>query len=184
MLLEKDQLRFESKSHLDPTKNDNLILLQISSPKESQLSESLHKLTGGRLSVLNETSALLTQLKQCQQSTIVIDMFNKSLEDQDKLLNEISQLKHIHSVYIRGTPPEDDDARQNFFSKYPFIRAMFENEQSLIAQWAMDTANEYKKIGDMYIRKGEKEKAQLRFSQGVALYKSLSEFLNGKRHLK
>ena len=29
----------------------------------------------------------------------------------------------------------------------------------------MNTANEYKKIGDMYIKEGEKEKARLRFSR-------------------
>ena len=42
------------------------------------------------------------------------------------------RLKHVHSVYIRGTPPQDDDDREKFFSKYPIIKAMFENEQSLI----------------------------------------------------
>jgi hypothetical protein len=111
-------------------------------------------------------------------------MFNKSWKDLDQLLNEISQLRHIHSVYIGGTPPEDDNDRQYFFSKYPIIKAISENEQSLIVQWAMDTANEYKKIGDMYIKKGEKEKAHFHFSQGVTLYKRLSEFLKERKELK
>ncbi len=45
----------------------------------------------------------------------------------------------------------------------------------------MDTANEYKKIGDMYIAKGETDKAQVCFAQGIALYKRLSSFLHEKR---
>ena len=109
-------------------------------------------------------------------------MFDMSFEDQDHLLNQLSPLKHIRSVYIRGTPPENDGDRQDFFSKYPTIRAMFENEQSLAVQWTMDTANEYKKTVDMCIRRGEKDKAQQCFAQGVALYKHLSTFLHEKRH--
>ncbi len=105
---------------------------------------------------MNKTSACLTHLKQTKQTTLVIDMFNMSLKDQDHVLNELSQLEHIHSIYIQGTSPEHDDDRQYFFSK----------------------------IGDMYIEKGNKDKAQAYFSQGVALYKRLSTFLNEKRHDK
>jgi hypothetical protein len=165
----------------DPTQHDNLILLQISTPNESQLPARFNQLNDGHLSVLNKSSAWLTQLKQTKPTTLIIDMFNMSLKEQDDLLNELSQLKHIHSLYIRGTPPEHDDDREYFFSKYPMIKAMFANEQSLVVQWAMDTANEYRKIGDMYIAKGEKDKAQVVFAQGIALYKRLSSFLHEKR---
>jgi hypothetical protein len=171
-----EKLYLLAKDRVEPTKNDNLILLQI-----SQLSESLQQLTNNHLSILNESNALLEQIKQHIPTTIVIDMLNKSWKDLDQLLDEISKTKHVHSVYIRGTPPKDDDDREKFFSKYPIIKAMFENEQSLIVHWAMDTANEYKKIGDMHIKEGEKEKARLRFSEGVAMYKRLSAFLNERK---
>ncbi len=132
---------------------------------------------------MNKTNAWLTQLKQTKQTTLFIDMSNISLKDQDDLLDDLAKLQHIHSVYIRGTPPECDEDRTYFFSKYPIIKAMSENEQNLVVQWAMDTANDYKKIGDMYIKKGDREKAQACFTQSVALYKRLSTFLNEKRHI-
>jgi hypothetical protein len=97
---------------------------------------------------LNKINAWLTQLKQ---TTLFIDMSNISLKDQDDLLDDLAKLQHIRSVYIRETPPECDEDRTYFFSKYP--KAMSENEQNLVVQWAMDTANEYKKIDDMYIKK-------------------------------
>ena len=131
---------------------------------------------------MNESNALLTQIKQQLPTTIVIDVLNRPWKDLDQLLDEISKAKHVHSVYIRGTPPQNEEDREKFFSKHPIIKAMFENEQSLIVQWAMNTANEYKKIGDMHIKEGDKEKARLRFSEGVALYKRLSSFLNERKH--
>jgi len=178
LFLENDQTEIESQFLLDPTKNNNIILFQISPSNESQLFASLNKLNDGHLSVLNKTNAWLTQLKQTK---LVIDMSNISLKDQDDLLDNLAKLQHIRSVYIRATPPDCDEDRTYFFSKYPMIKVMSENEQNLVVQWAMDTANEYKKIGDMYIEKGNKDKAQAYFSQGVALYKRLSTFLNEKR---
>ncbi|CAF4863522.1 unnamed protein product, partial [Rotaria socialis] len=42
---------------------------------------------------------------------------------------------------------------------------MFENEQRLMVQWAIDTANEYKTMGDVYLENGDKENGRKCFEQ-------------------
>jgi ElaB/YqjD/DUF883 family membrane-anchored ribosome-binding protein len=181
---ENSLIEIESQILVDPIENINLILLQLSTPIQSQLSHFLNKFNDVNLSLLNKTNDWLTQLKQTKQFTLFIDTSNISFKDQDDLLNDISKLEHVHSVYIQGIPPNLDVDRKSFFSKYPIIKAMAENEQPLIVQWVTDTANEYRKTGDIYIEKGDKDKAQACFIKGVALYNRLSSFLNEQKHIK
>jgi hypothetical protein len=79
---------------------------------------------------------------------------------------------------------DDDDERNSVFRRYPKIKAMFENEQRLMVQWTIDTANEYKNAGDIYVERGDKDRGRQCFEQGISLYKGLSIFLNEKRRVR
>ena len=166
----------------DQTENVDVILLEISPSNESELSGGLSKLAIDHVFVMQKIGNWLTRLEEFEQSTLIVDMFGLSLTEQDEQLTDICEQTDIRSIYIRGIPPHIDDQRENFFSKYPMIRAMFENEKSLLAQWAMDTASEYKRIGDRYIDKDDKDLARQYFTKGVSLYKRLSTYLHEKKN--
>ena len=48
----------------------------------------------------------------------------------------------------------------------------------------MDTANEYRNIGDTLVESGDKDKAKLCFLKGIGLYENLSGFLQEKKAAK
>ena len=167
---------------LNQIKTTNVILLEMLTSNGSDLSTGLQKLIEGRYYSIDRSSNWLSELKQSeQQSALIVDMFGSSLKEQDKQLTDICEQTEIRSIYIRGIPPDTDTDRQDFFFKYPMIKAMFANEKSLLAQWALDTANEYKRIGDRYIAQGDKDLAQQYFTKGVTLYKRLSTYLQEKK---
>jgi hypothetical protein len=136
------------------------------------------------LEIIDQNEDCQTKLLSSEQATIFIDLFDTSLNEQNCLLDNISQLNNVYFIYIRGTPSEDDNERADFFRRYSKIKGIFDNEQRLIVQWAIDTANEYKKTGDMYVTNSEKDKGRQCFEQGILLYKRLSVFLNEKRRIR
>src|SRR5262249_7434711 len=145
---------------LDPTKNNDLILLQLSSNLQSQLLPILNQLTDHGLEIFNQNEDCLDKLTTSEQVTIFIDLFDASLNEQNCLLENISELNNVYFIYIRGSTSENDNERAEFFRRYSKIKAIFENEQRLMVQWAIDTANEYKKTGDNYVKNDEKDKGR------------------------
>jgi hypothetical protein len=175
----------ESRIFLDPTKDNHLVVLQLSSTVQSQLAAILNQLTDHHFELFNEKEDCLNQLKHSEQATIFIDISDISTDEQNRLLDNISELDNVYFIYIRGMiSNDDDDERNNFFRRYPKIKAMFENEQRLMVQWAMDTANEYKNAGDIYVERGDKDRGRQCFEQGISLYKRLSIFLDEKRRVR
>lgn len=159
--------------------SDTLVLVQLSTPRiDSQLCANLKKLHTGELILMDGTSDWLTQILRNEPETLVIDMNSKLIQEQDELLNQLSNLKQTRSIYIQGNLPENDNDCVPLFTKYPFIKAIFDNEQRLIVQWAMDTVNEHRKLGDTLIQNGNDDKARASFVEGIELYKRLSSFLN------
>jgi len=175
----------ESRLFLDPTKDNHLLVLQLSSTVQSQLAAILNQLTDHHFELFNEKEDCLNQLKRSEQATIFIDISDISSDEQNRLLDNISELDNVYFIYIRGMMlQDDDDERSNFFRRYPKIKAMFENEQRLMVQWTIDTANEYKNAGDIYVERGDKDRGRQCFEQGISLYKGLSIFLNEKRRVR
>jgi hypothetical protein len=169
---------------LDPTKNNYLVLLQLSPFLQSELLTILNQLTDHAVQIFNQKDNCFNELQCSEQTTIFIDLFDTSLNEQIRFLDNISQLDNVYFIYIRGIPSEDDTERADFFKRYSKIKAVFDNEQRLMVQWAIDTANEYKKTGDIYVKNGEKDKGRKCFEQGITLYKCLSVFLNKKRDVR
>lgn len=131
---------------------------------------------------MDKTNTWLSDLQKPEhQSTLIINMSGLTLTEQEQHLTDIFEQTNIRSIYVRGSPPEGNDARHQFFFKYPIIKSMCESEQSLLVQWALDTANQYKRIGDGYIKKGDKGSAEQYFTKGVLLYKRLSTYLYEKK---
>jgi hypothetical protein len=177
-------LSTESVILLDPIQNNDLILLQLFSTLRSKLITILNELTDHKLQIFNQKDDCLNELQCSEQTTIFIDLFDTPLNEQMSLLDNISQLDHVYFIYIRGIPSDDENERADFFRRYSKIKAIFENEQRLMVQWAIDTANEYKKTGDIYVQNGEKDKGRKCFEHGITLYKHLSVFLNKKRDVR
>ncbi|CAF5009379.1 unnamed protein product [Rotaria socialis] len=174
----------ESDRLLDPTKKHDLLFLKLTSEIHSELPQILSQLTDHHLHIFHQRDDFLNQLKFCEQAIIFIDVSDIPLDERNYLLDSISEVDDVYYLYIRGCPSDDDDERCYFFRRYPKIKAMFENEQRLMVQWAIDTANEYKTMGDVYLENGDKENGRKCFEQGIALYKSLSVFFNEKRRIR
>jgi hypothetical protein len=177
-------LTTEPDIRFDPIKKYQLILLQLSPTLQSELLTILNQLTDHSLEIFNKKDDCLNELQCSEQTTIFIDLFDTSLNEQMCFLDDISQLDNVYFIYIRSIPSNDDDERAYFFRRYSKIKAVFENEQRLMVQWAIDTANECKKIGDIYVKNGEKDKGRKCFEEGITLYKRLSVFLNKKRDIR
>ncbi|CAF2240458.1 unnamed protein product [Rotaria magnacalcarata] len=155
----------ESHRLIDPTKTHDLLYLKLTPEIHSELPQILNRLTDHHLHIFHQKDDFLNQLKCCEQAVIFIDVSDVSLNEQNYLLDSISEVDDVYYLYIRGCPSDDDDERCYFFRRYPKIKAMFENEQRLMVQWAVDTANEYKTMGDAYIEKGDKENGRKCFEQ-------------------
>jgi hypothetical protein len=173
---------------LDPTKTTHLVLLQplftTTTTTQSQLSEILRELAGRDLQIFNRKEDCLSELECYEQATIFIDISGVISQEESHLLDNISNLENVYCIYIRGMPPENTEECNQFFRRYSRIKGIFDNEQRLVVQWITDTANEYKKTGDSYVERGDKDKGRICFEQGIALYKRLSEFLNKKRNVR
>ena len=147
----------------------------------SRLYKGICQLSG---SFSTTPSSLEAYANEPTPSTFIIDTEGMPSKQLETLLDYIAGHKHLRLVYIRGEQPKSADERRTFFSRYRMIRGMDVNEERLIVQWAMDTANEYRKIGDALVKSGDKDKAQPCFVKGVALYENLSGFLKEKKAAK
>lgn len=177
-------LSTESQHLLDPTKQQDLLILQLPSTTRSFVSEIYNQLTNHHLQIFHEQEIFISQLDICEQAITFINTSDMSPNDQFCLLDKISEINNVYYIYIHGRPFEDDEKRKEFFLRYPKIKAMFESEQRLMVQWAMDTVNEYKLTGDFYVELGDQDKARQCFQSGIDLYENLSKFFNEKRRVR
>ncbi|CAF0966848.1 unnamed protein product [Adineta steineri] len=176
-----DVLPIECQDLLDPNEKNDLLVLQLPSTIQSQIPDILNKQTNHSVQIFNDKVEFLHILKHSKQITVFIDIIDMVSDERNHLLDTISESDDVHSIYIHGIPLVDDNDRSHFFQRYTKIKAMFENEHRLIVQWFIDTANEYKKIGDIYIDRGDKDRGRFCFEEGIKLYKQLSVFLNENR---
>ena len=181
-------LPITSSFRLDPTKTYHLVVLQLSPTVQSPIPSILNKLTDHPLQIFTGKTDCLSELKCSEQATVFIDTTDIAPNERNDLLDNISELDTVHFIYIQSGPSEkdndDDDERNQFFRRYPKIKAMFDNEQRLMVQWAIDTANECRKAGDVYIELEDKDRGRQCFEEGIKLYKHLSVFLNDKRRVR
>jgi hypothetical protein len=164
--------------------NNHLVVFQSSSDNQSPLLTILNQLTDHKMEIFNTEEECLNSLQCGEQATIFIDFFNRPLNEQDCFLDKISEMHNVYYMYIRGNPSEDDNERAEFFRRYSKIKAIFESEERLMVQWALDTANELRSTGDRYVEIGDKNKGRQYFEQGIVLYKRLSTYLNEKRRVR
>ncbi|CAF0826270.1 unnamed protein product [Adineta steineri] len=176
-----DVLPIECRDLLDPNEKNDLLVLQLPSTIQSQIPDILNKQTNHSVQIFNDKTNFLHTLKHSKQTTVFIDIIEMVSDERNHLLDNISEFDNVYSIYIRGIPLVDDNDRSHFFQRYTKIKAMFENEHRLIVQWFIDTANEYKKIGDIYTDRGDKDRGRFCFEEGIKLYKKLSVFLNENR---
>lgn len=179
-----ERLTTECEIYLDPTQSNHFVLLQLSNTTQSKILEIYNQLTTHSIEIINQADDYLDKLRCTAQTTIFIDFFQTSLNEQRCLFDSIFQLANIYSVYIRGVLPENGNERNGFVREYPKIKAVFDHEERLMVQWVIDTVNEYKRTGDMYVKIDEKVKGGKCFQEGITLYKNLSEFLNKKRCIR
>ena len=159
---------------IDSLEHKHLILLQMASMPSSRLYKGICQLSGTSSTTSTSFEAYAGEPTP---TTFIIDTEGMLPKQLETLLDYITGHKHLRLVYIRGEQPNGVDERQIFFTRYQVIQGMNDNEDWIVMQWAMDTANEYRQMGDALVKSGDKEKARLCFAKGVALYENLSGFL-------
>ena len=171
-----DELPHPSIFVLDPKKNQTVLLLNRSTPIESsKLAINFTYFLGDDLQIFNNHIECVDHLTKMEQVTVFIDQFPS--QTQQDLLQQLSQCDRVHSVYIRGDLPKAEKDREDLFTQCPTIRGMCENEQRLIAQWAMDSAAAYKTSGDVWLANGDKTKSRDCFERGIRFYQQLAAFM-------
>ena len=165
---------------LDPKKNQTLLLLNPSTAIESsKLAIDLRYFLDDGLLIFNNQDEYFSELKQREQVTVVFDQFSAPI--QQELLHRLSVFDCVHSTYIVGNPPEKDKDRLEFCKHNTSIRAMHDNEERLVVQWVMDSAGAYKNSGDVWVKRGDQERAKECFERGIRFYRQLANFMRERQ---
>ena len=157
----------------DSSEQMRLIFLQMAPIPSSTLYKNIGLLSGSSSTTRCNIEAYADEPTP---STLIIDTEGMPSKQLETLLDYIAGHKHLRLVYVRGEQPKGVEERRTFFTRYRMIRGMDNNEEQLIVQWAMDTANEYRQMGDALVELGDKDKARPCFVKSVTLHKQLSEF--------
>jgi len=157
------------------------VLLVLSSLKESRLHSIFNDLTDGHLMTsisIHEYDTKLHLNKKIKNLVVEISCIT---ENRDYLLNAFSSTDHIESIYLLGKPPETNEERSEFFTRFPKVCIFCEDEGQLALRWAMDTAEECRALGDHYIKEGKKDIAREHFQRGMQLFDRLGKLIDSTR---
>jgi len=124
----------------------------------------------------------LTKLESNQQvKSIIFEISTDSIDERDRLLEGISSANHIESIYLLGKPPNTSEQRYTFFTRFCKVSIFCEDEEQLAVRWALDTANELRRLGGQCATTGNVELAREYFQRGKELYKHLTKLIDQTR---
>jgi hypothetical protein len=116
-----------------------------------------------------------------QVKSIVFEIVTDSIDEQDRLLEEFSSVDHIESIYLLGKPPETSEQRCTFFTRFCKVSLFCDDEEQLAVRWALDTANEFRRLGGQCAAAGNVDSANEYFQRGKDLYKRLGKLIDQTR---
>lgn len=115
-------------------------------------------------------------------NTIVFAMSTDSIDEQrDRLLKEFSSVDQIKSIYLLGKSPHTSEERYQLFSSFRKVSILCDNEEELAVRWALDTANDFRKLGGHWAQSGNTDLAREYFQRGRQLYDRLDKLIDQTR---
>ncbi|CAF4915380.1 unnamed protein product [Rotaria magnacalcarata] len=157
-------------------------LLVLHPSHQSRLHSILFDLTDGHLMPPSLSHECLTKLESNKQvKSIVLETLSDSVDERDRVLKDFSSVDHIESIYLLGKPPEMSEQRYSFFTSFRKVSIFCENEEELAVRWALDTANEFRRLGGQCAEAGNIDSAREYFQRGKELYKRLAKIIDQAR---
>ena len=127
----------------------------------------------------HQCSSILAANKEI--NTIVFTISTDPIAERDRLLKEISSLDQIKSIYLLGKPPHTSEERYQFFSSFRKVAIFCDDEEELAVRWALDTANDFRKLGGHWAQSGNIDLAREYFQRGRQLYDRLDKLIDQTR---
>lgn len=127
----------------------------------------------------HQCSSILAANKEI--NTIVFEILTESVDERDRLLKEFSSLDQIKSIYLLGKPPQTSEERNKFFTSFRKVAIFCDDEEELAVRWALDTANDFRKLGGHWSRSGNTDLGREYFKRGRQLYDHLDKLIDQTR---
>jgi len=116
-----------------------------------------------------------------QVKSIIFEILNDSIDERDRLLKDFSSIDYIESVYLLGKPPETRELQHAFFTSFCKVSMFCDDEEQLAVRWALDTANEFRRLGGQCADAGNIDLAREHFQRGEKLYDGLAKLIDKTR---
>lgn len=154
------------------------ILLVLPSLQESSLYSILKEITNDCLMQPIQTDKCIDTLRSDQNiKHLVFEVTSVSVEERDRLLEVVSALDSIETIYLLGKPPETKEQRNKFFTDFDKVCMFCEDKDQLAVQLVLDMASNCRISGNQCIETGDKGTAREHFQRGMDLYDGLKKFM-------
>jgi len=152
------------------------VQLILTSIEENRLYSIFTELTEGHIlppSFIDQDLSTLVLNRNVKN--LVIQISTLSVDKRNKLLEICSSKVHIKSIYLLGKLVETKDEQLKFFQQYPKVCILCEDEGELALRWSLDTIEEYRTLGDQFIKKDDRDTARQFYQRGMILFDHINK---------
>ncbi|CAF1469538.1 unnamed protein product [Adineta steineri] len=154
-------------------------LLVLQAAHQSRLHSILYDLTDGHLIPPCLPHEWLTMIEANEEvKSIVFEISTNSVDERDRLLKDFSSIDQVESIYVLGEQSETREERYKFLSSFCKVAIFCKDEEELAVRWALDTANQFRRLGGQYADAGKTDLARQYFQRGKDLYKGLAKIID------
>lgn len=154
------------------------VLLVISSSQESLVYTILKEITNDCLIKPIQTENCYDKLRLNHNvKNLVLEVATISVEERDRLLETVSSLDSIESIYLLGKPPVMKEERNKLFNNFYKVCMFCEDSDQLAVQLVLDMASQCRMSGNQCNAAGDKDTARKHFQRGMDLYDGLKKFI-------
>ncbi|CAF2993781.1 unnamed protein product [Rotaria sp. Silwood2] len=142
------------------------VLLVLPSLEQSQLYSILQDITDDCIIPTIQIDKCIDKLKSNQQiKDFIFDVSSVSVDDRNRILDAVSSLNNITSIYLLGKSPETKKERNEFFKQFDKVCIFCEDHEQLAVQWALDTASHCRICGNQCAKADDKNAAREHFQR-------------------
>jgi len=142
----------------------------------------LKNITDGCLISPIQADKCIDRLQSDQQvKDVVFEISSVSADERDRVLEAVSSIDNIESIYLLGKQPETKEERNAFFTRFDKVCIFCEDEGQLAVQCVLNMANNCRIIANECVEAGNKDIAREHFQRGMDLYDRLRKFIDGTR---
>ncbi|CAF1432585.1 unnamed protein product [Adineta steineri] len=170
-------------SDLAKTKNSSgwtyPCLLVLQAAHQSRLHSILYDLTAGHLTPPCLHHEWFTMIKANEQvKSIVFEIPTNFVNERDRLLKDFSSIDQVESIYLLGKQLETKEERSDFSRSFCKVAIFCQDAEELAVRWALDTANQFRRLGGQCADAGNIDLARQYFQRGKDLYKGLAKIID------